>query len=83
MLDDDEFDDDAVYSFEEVFPNSTPGRRLRGLRTREGITQQELADKLNIQQHQVAEMESGTRKIGLAMAKRIARAYDIYYKVFL
>ncbi len=83
VLDDYEIDDNAVYSFEEAFPDSTPGRRLRGLRAREGITRKELAEKLGIQQHQVADMEKGTRKIGLAMAKRIAKAYDISHQVFL
>lgn len=83
LLDGDAIDDDALYSFEEVFPDSTPGRRLRGLRTREGITQAELSDALGIRQHHVSEMESGRRKIGLAMAKRIAKAYNISYRVFL
>jgi DNA-binding XRE family transcriptional regulator len=83
LLDKNQIDDDAIYSFEETFPDSTPGRRLRGLRTREGITQKELADTLGIQQHHVSEMESGVRKIGLAMAKRIAKAYTISHRVFL
>ncbi len=83
LLDGDEIDDSAVYAFEEAFPDSTPGRRLRGLRTREGITQRELAEKLGIQQHHVSEMEKGTRKISPAMARRIAKAYDISHRVFL
>ncbi len=83
LLDEDAIGDDAVYSFEEVFPDSTPGRRLRGLRVREGITQKELAEKLGIQQHHVSEMEKGTRKISVAMARRISRAYDISHRVFL
>jgi DNA-binding XRE family transcriptional regulator len=83
MVDENEIDDDAIYSFEEAFPDSTPGSRLRGLRTREGITQKELAEKLGIQQHHVSEMEGGTRNIGLVMAKRIAEAYDISHRVFL
>ncbi len=83
LLDEDAIDDNALYAIEDVFPDSTPGRRLRGLRTREGITQQELAEKLGIQQHHVSEMEKGTRKIGLAMARRISKAYDISHLVFL
>ncbi|MCL2000194.1 MAG: helix-turn-helix domain-containing protein [Planctomycetes bacterium] len=82
-LRDEKINDNALYSFEQVFPDSTPGGRLRGLRTREGITQRELAEKLGIQQHHVSEMEKGTRTIGLAMAKRIAKVYDIAYQVFL
>ena len=76
-------DDDAMYSFAEVFPDSTPGGRLRGLRAREGVTQRELAGKLGIQQHHVSEMEKGTRTIGIDMAKRISKAYKIAYQVFL
>jgi DNA-binding XRE family transcriptional regulator len=83
LLDEDEIDDNAVYPFEEAFPDSTPGRRLRGLRTREGITQKELAEKIGIRQHHVSEMESGTRKIGLVMAKRIAKACNISHRIFL
>ena len=83
ILDEDEIDDNALYTLEEACPDSTPGRRLRGLRTREGITQRELAEKLGIQQHHVSEMESGTRKIGLAMARRISNAYNISHRVFV
>ncbi|MDR1520025.1 MAG: helix-turn-helix transcriptional regulator [Planctomycetota bacterium] len=80
---DEDVDDEAIYSFEEAFPDSTPGRRLRGLRTREGITQKELAEKLGIRQHHVSEMECGTRKIGLAMAKRMAKTYNLSHRAFL
>ena len=74
--------DNAVFSFEEAFSDSTPGRRLRGLRTREGITRQELAGALGITPQRVAEMENGTRKIGLAMARRISKVYPISHRVF-
>ncbi len=80
---DNEIDDEAIYSIEEVYPDSTPGSRLRGLRAREGITQRELAERLGIQQHHVSEMEKGTRKIGLSKARRIAKAYNISHRVFL
>jgi DNA-binding XRE family transcriptional regulator len=76
-------DDETRYPVDAAVGASTPGSRLRGLRMREGIAQKELAEKLGIQQHHVSEMENGTRKIGLAMAKRIAKAYDISHRVFL
>ncbi len=79
-----EADDDGTrYPVEAVIGASTPGSRLRGLRMREGITQRELAEKLGIQQHHVSEMEKGIRKIGLAMARRISKAYAISHRVFL
>ena len=68
---------------EEVIPQSSPGFRLRGLRTREGITQKELAATLGIRQHHVSEMESGKRTISVDMAKKIGEIYNISYKVFL
>ena len=74
---------EELYTGEEVFPDGHPGMALRGLRTREGITQKELAARLSIRQHHVSEMEKGVRPITLDMAKRISNAYDISYKVFL
>ena len=56
---------------------------LRGLRTKEGITQKQLAERLGITQTRVSEMENGVRPISVAMAKRIAKAYGTSYKVFL
>ncbi len=78
-----EADDDGTrYPVDAVIGTSTPGSRLRGLRMREGITKKELAEKLGIQQRHVSEMEKGIRKIGLAMAKRISKAYAISHRVF-
>ena len=74
---------EELYSAREVFPESSPGNRLRGLRTREGITQKELAAALGIRQHHVSEMEKGTRAISVDMGKRIGETYNISYKVFL
>ncbi|MDL2260391.1 helix-turn-helix domain-containing protein [Deltaproteobacteria bacterium OttesenSCG-928-K17] len=74
---------DELIPAEEVFPNSHPGSRLRGLRTREGITQKQMAEALNIRQHHISEMEKGTRSISLDMAKRIGETFNTSYKVFL
>ncbi|MDL2315824.1 helix-turn-helix domain-containing protein [Desulfovibrio sp. OttesenSCG-928-A18] len=74
---------EELYSAREVFPESSPGNRLRGLRTREGITQKELAAALGIRQHHVSEMEKSVRAISVDMAKRIGEIYNISYKVFL
>lgn len=79
----DDPDDSVLYSASEVFPNSSPGRRLRGLRTREDITQEEMAERLGLKQHHVSEMENGKRSISIDMAKRISAEFNIAYKVFL
>ena len=74
---------DELFSAEEVFPNSHPGSRLRGLRTREDLTQKQMAEQLGVRQHHISEMEKGTRAITLEMAKRIGKTFNISYKVFL
>jgi DNA-binding XRE family transcriptional regulator len=76
-------DGEELYSVKEVFPESSPGNRLRGLRARESLTQKELAAVLGIRQHHVSEMEKGLRSISVDMAKRIGEKYNISYKVFL
>ena len=67
----------------DVFANVTPGAKIRGLRTKEGITQVEFADRLGITQNMVSDMESGRRNISLNMAKRIAEEFKVPYKMFL
>ena len=74
---------EELYSAAEVFPESSPANRLRGLRTREGITQKEMARTLGLRQHHISEMEKGVRSISVDMAKRIGETYNISYKVFL
>lgn len=74
---------EELYTPKEVFPDASPATRLRGLRTREGITQQQLADSLGIAQSRVAEFESGAKRISINMAKRIGQTYNLPYKAFL
>lgn len=76
-------EDTAMCPTSEVFPDSTPGKRLRGLRAREDITQGEMAERLGLRQHHISEMESGKRPITLEMAKRIGEEFNISYKVLL
>ena len=64
-------------------PEERPAARLRGLRVKEGITQQQLADALGIAQSRVAEFETGARRISINMAKRISKTYGVTYKAFL
>ena len=72
-----------LYSIEEVFPDSTPGSRLNGLRLKEGLTQTQMAESLGIRQNHLSEMERGQRTITVDMAKRIAKQYDTEYRIFL
>ena len=77
-------DDDArLYSIEEVFPEFHVGHALRGLRSREGLTQKQLAEMIGVKPSHISEMENGKRTIGKEMAKRLAKALRTEYKVFL
>lgn len=60
-----------------------PGVNLRGARYREDITQKQLAELVGIPQRHISMMENGKRTIGKEMAKRLGRALNISYKVFL
>lgn len=74
---------DALYSIEEVYPDSTPGSRLRGLRHKEGVTQKDMADRLGVRQNHLSEMERGRRPITVDMAKRIADKFGTSYRIFV
>lgn len=79
----DHFEEEGFLSIAEVFPNASPGMALRGLRVREDITQKELAERLDIAQNMVSEMENNKRPITVKMAKMIDEVFDIPYKIFL
>lgn len=68
---------------EEVFPDMSPAKLLRGLRGKEELTQSEFAERIGISQHHISEMETGKRPITLDMAKRIGEAFTVSYKLFL
>ena len=74
---------EELFSREEVFPDSHPGSRLRGLRAREGITQKQMAEKLDLRPQHISEMEKGARPISVELAKRIGKTFAISYKAFL
>jgi len=74
---------EQLLSIEEVFPDMSPAKVLRGFRGRDGMTQLELAGKLGIAQTRVSEMESGKRRISVKMAKQLAEIFETSYKAFL
>ncbi len=76
-------DGEELVAAAEVFPDASPAMALRGLRGKEGITQEELAQKLGIRQNMVSDMESGKRSISVKMAKRIAETFSVPYKLFV
>jgi len=74
---------EETVSWKEAFPEYGPPDALKGARLMEGLTQAQLAEKIDIKPHHISEMENGKRTIGKEMAKRLARALNTGYKVFL
>lgn len=70
-------------AFPEVDDAALPGISLRSARRREGISQEKLAEATNIPQRHISEMENGKRPIGKETAKKLAKALNTSYKVFL
>src|SRR5512140_1078598 len=75
--------EDESLPLEEVFPDLHQGSAIRGLRLREGLTQEQLAGLLGVKRPNLSEMENGKRPIGKNMAKRLAQVLKTDYKVFL
>lgn len=85
----DESDDlnDSV-SAEDVFPElkdpkNHPKITFRGIRSKTGLTQKEVAERLEIAQADVSNIERGKRGIGKTLAKRIEKEFGIDYRRFL
>ena len=75
-----------MFSIAEVFPEYIGKEAqvaLRAYRTREGLTQKQLAEITSIPQHHISEMENGKRGIGKERAKKLAAALHCDYRQFL
>lgn len=59
------------------------GVLLRGTRYRDGLTQVEMALKINVTQADLSKMENGKRPIGKKIAKRIEKIFGVNYRYFL
>ena len=76
-------DGEKLYSLEEVFPDIHPGAAIKGARLREGYSQVQLAEMIGAKQHHISEMENGKRSVGKETAKRLSKALNTEYRVFL
>lgn len=56
---------------------------LKGVRAREGLTQAEFSQKIDVTQSNLSSMENGRRPIGKVIAKRIEKAFGTDYRYFL
>lgn len=61
----------------------TPNYYLRIYRLRAHLTQAALANKLEVKQHHISEMENNKRSIGKALAKKLATLLHCDYRHFL
>ena len=56
---------------------------VRSARRAAGLTQVELAKKLGMPQANLSQVETGNRSVGKALAKKMAKVFDLDYRVFL
>ena len=78
--------DTRSYSVAEVFPEYIGKEHelaLRAYRTREGLTQKQLAELTGIPQHHISELETGKRAIGKERARKLAAALHCDYRQLL
>lgn len=61
----------------------TPGYYLKLYRTRSDMTQVQLAERADIKQHHLSEMENNKRPIGKKMAIKLAKILNFDYKKLL
>lgn len=72
---------DTLIELDEKFGRA--GSALQRARARLELTQVELAEKLRISQSDLSKMEHGKRSIGKRMARKLAHALKVDYRVFL
>jgi DNA-binding XRE family transcriptional regulator len=70
-------------AFPEYDEKTLPGVALAGARGKEGITQRELGRRVGLAQRHISEMERGKRPIGKELAKKLAKALNLNYRVLL
>ena len=71
----------------EAFPPlddaARPGRMLRAARTKEDLSQMQLAARTGIPQRHLSAMEQGKRTIGKARARQLAAVLQVDYRLLL
>ena len=63
--------------------DSIPSAILRGSRVKEDLTQVQLSEMTGIPRRHISEMEHGKRTIGKETARKLAKALNCDYRVFL
>jgi DNA-binding XRE family transcriptional regulator len=75
--------EEQTFTIDEVFPDRANFSALRVYRTREDLTQPELAAKVGIPQRHISEMENRKRVIGKEIARRLAEILGVDYRALL
>ena len=80
-------DEEMIDAMDDIPELRDPKQRIiisfRGIRTKNQITQEQLADKLGITQAEVSKIETGKRAIGKKLAKKIEKIFKMDYRRFL
>jgi DNA-binding XRE family transcriptional regulator len=63
--------------------HSERGLYLKGLRLREGYSQAQLAEMIEVSANNISAMEHGKRPIGKNIARRLAEVFNVSYQRFL
>ena len=74
---------EELVSPSSVFPERSPATLLRGIRNREGLTQQQLSAICGISRRHISEMENSKRTIGKRNAGRLGSALKVDPRLFL
>ncbi len=74
--------------YEDAFPRMKDRAKrqasvIRGFRERDGLTQEELAEKIKITQGDLSKVEAGKRRVGRRIAERLAEVFKSDWRVFL
>jgi DNA-binding XRE family transcriptional regulator len=70
-------------AFPPLSEAARPGRMLRAARTKEALSQLQLAGLTGIPQRHISAMEHGKRTIGRERAKKLAEVLQVDYRLFL
>jgi transcriptional regulator with XRE-family HTH domain len=56
---------------------TTLGEHVASLRRRRGLTQEEIAERMDVSRNHVSDIELGARNVGIWSYLRLARALDV------
>lgn len=79
-------DMEDTIDYRDVFPEFAGNERqiaVKAYRTREGLTQEQLANLAGIPRRHISDMENGRRSIGKENARKLAQALNVDYRMFL